>query len=162
MKSEATPFDVYFLCPENKKPEIKADEDKPEEKADAKPIIQLDAPSSSSSNIPSNTAVEDIPDPVTVEPSTSLNTQNLTSLSTTPQSSLCTPKKCHMRTKSRDFSSPNCMFRSPFKSPSFGSPFKSPYKRKLSFGLPSSPDFSLDFMCGMDEGEGLSELFDIW
>ena len=60
-----------------------------------------------------------------------------------------------------DYLTESQIFRSPFKSP-IKSPFKSPFKRKLSFGMPSSPDLNLDFLCGLDDTEGIAELFDMW
>ena len=60
-----------------------------------------------------------------------------------------------------DYLTESQVFRSPFKSP-IKSPFKSPFKRKLSFGMPSSPDLNLDFLCGLDDTEGIAELFDMW
>ena len=79
-----------------------------------------------------------------------------------------TPKKTPLKTpvklarQSLDFPSPTCALKSPFGSPYRSSPYKSPFKRKLSFGLPASPDLNLDFLCGLDDTEGIAELFDMW
>lgn len=80
---------------------------------------------------------------------------------------LKTPVKTPIKTpiKLTHLSSPICLkstFRSPMASPYRGSPYKSPFKRKLSFGMPASPDLNLDFLCGLDDTEGIAELFDIW
>ncbi|KAL5248684.1 hypothetical protein ACHWQZ_G017765 [Mnemiopsis leidyi] len=160
VSSEGIPFDVFPVFPKDPTDTdaIKAEPpaERPEVPGPSSSSSSEQAASSSSSNLPAPSLQNAAP------PSSSLfSSPHKKSLSATPKKTpLKTPIKLARQTL--DFPSPTCTLKSPFGSPYRGSPYKSPFKRKLSFGLPASPDLNLDFLCGLDETEGIAELFDMW
>ena len=152
VSSEGIPFDVFPVFPKD-----------PEE---ADTTIKTEPPSETPDTAgPSSSFTSSFP-----APSLQSAAPSHSSLFSSPQkkSLSMTPKKTPLKTpvklarQSLDFPSPTCALKSPFGSPYRSSPYKSPFKRKLSFGLPASPDLNLDFLCGLDDTEGIAELFDMW
>jgi len=165
ISSEGIPFDVFAVFPKEPGKEPKLDNNTPSGSQSTSGPLQPSGSQLTAGTLPTNGLhhqAGSLPEPPVLSSPLKQHTFSVPATTKTP---LKTPVKLSER-RALDYPSPSCAFRSPFKSPLNSpyrsSPYKSPFKRKLSFGLPSSPDLNLDFLCGLDDSEGIAELFDMW